>query len=1218
MERKENYKYQEGGSSSAECPESTLNPQLDISNRDNATADSNIAYNVTGGSQENACGNCALFDVSQRMKQCMQDGGETTGYCWANQFKCEASAICNKYQEGGPITEDDVSYDIAASYSEEQAPMEEPNMQPPEMIEPAMAMPEMQMAKYGGAVRYLPKASYGNQGRMPYVRRNNTGEHWRKDFAQQWNPANPFLGTSLGDNGFFKTLGSLRNMFGNQKNLKNYEHNKKDYQRNYYNVDEGTDLNEWHVDPDNPENVLNTADYIKKQKELYKNNSYAEKYTDAQGNPAVRFNLQNKGTIPTGANYMGIGDLYNNADWTGLTGNPTDWGWTTEGNNGNMYNTGNPVFTEKEVITTDRRYGGGLPTAQGGNGEIPVGASQEEIDKINEGYKELEALISAGATLIGDGGTWTTEQDWYNNDQKKKKNKRAIKKQAKILQTKLKEWGFLTEEDIDGDWGTTSINALETYYDWHLKQAEKVKLPEGYSYRQDDTRDGDMNDYLKGNKRISREEFIEATDYTPTQFRERHVDIPDFNYGGGLPKAQYFNSETGPTFSLSSNYRPITEGGFTNKMLNTPYQDLEFANYSTKKNTLGVTTPLGNEALSNSNWFPYLNASMSLNDRKTRHGTPGTPNSAGLDVGYAMGDWESKSGLEGDFNFEFQNERELANRNFNTDSRINLGAQYVNDDIEPYIGGDFGINYNIGNPRNPKGSIKGGLDFRAPFKNTKRIDLGESTTGNNMTLGRSRGPDQVGSGAQYIRPYIKGNVPLGKDFDVSARAGWNVSSGSPEFGAGINYNIGNKRNGGALPKAQWWNSFNDQPSNFEIPDYETILSNAGTTGNVTDFGNMSVGGNDDSSNANTDGGFVFNEDPFGIGNDPFNMGDDPLGIRGESTFNNDAPQYEGSDWGDKFLEPGKNRRNYRKNQSGRLDDLTGKEKRQEKRKIKAESWDMDMDDQRDSRFGNAPLNKINSFMNKKGMRRATRAMSDATEVISGIGDIAENRNRIEQYDDWAKNQTDSATISPVSYTKNLGFENKTGDFALDNLVPESYQVKAGGEMQFGGSMYAPKPTCLEKAKQLGLTGSAQLAYIEKCKTEGNPDEVIKNPMYAYGGQPEMAMQQPEMAMQQPGMEEMAMQQPPAQSMQGDELVQEVTKVLQQGADPQTVMEELVQLGVSEEEASQLINSIMQQLQGQGQGQQMQMARYGNMEQVYDVDDNVMEKLIAAGAGIEII
>lgn len=51
----------------------------------------------------------------------------------------------------------------------------------------------------------------------------------------------------------------------------------------------------------------------------------------------------------------------------------------------------------------------------------------------------------------------------------------------------------------------------------------KVTLPEGYSYRQDRTRDGDMNDYLKGNKRISREEWIKATGYAPVQFRERKV-----------------------------------------------------------------------------------------------------------------------------------------------------------------------------------------------------------------------------------------------------------------------------------------------------------------------------------------------------------------------------------------------------------------------------------------------------------------------------------------------------------------------------------------------------------------------------------------------------------------------------------------------------------------------------------------------------------------------
>jgi len=63
---------------------------------------------------------------------------------------------------------------------------------------------------------------------------------------------------------------------------------------------------------------------------------------------------------------------------------------------------------------------------------------------------------------------------------------------------------------------------------------EKVELPEGYSYRQDDTRDGDMNDYFLGNKRISREEFIKATGYKPTQFRERTVKIPEFRDGGPI------------------------------------------------------------------------------------------------------------------------------------------------------------------------------------------------------------------------------------------------------------------------------------------------------------------------------------------------------------------------------------------------------------------------------------------------------------------------------------------------------------------------------------------------------------------------------------------------------------------------------------------------------------------------------------------------------------
>jgi hypothetical protein len=94
---------------------------------------------------------------------------------------------------------------------------------------------------------------------------------------------------------------------------------------------------------------------------------------------------------------------------------------------------------------------------------------------------------------------------------------------------------------------------------------EKVELPEGYSYKQDDTRDGDMNNYFFTNKnyfftnkngskkRISREEFIEATGYAPVQFRERHVEIPEFRDGGQLPKAQMGINGTLEPITLDDN-----------------------------------------------------------------------------------------------------------------------------------------------------------------------------------------------------------------------------------------------------------------------------------------------------------------------------------------------------------------------------------------------------------------------------------------------------------------------------------------------------------------------------------------------------------------------------------------------------------------------------------------------------------------------------------------
>ena len=60
------------------------------------------------------CGNCAAFDVTPRMRQCIADGlgggrdpeavidaGEL-GYCHAFKFKCAAKRTCSAWIVGGP------------------------------------------------------------------------------------------------------------------------------------------------------------------------------------------------------------------------------------------------------------------------------------------------------------------------------------------------------------------------------------------------------------------------------------------------------------------------------------------------------------------------------------------------------------------------------------------------------------------------------------------------------------------------------------------------------------------------------------------------------------------------------------------------------------------------------------------------------------------------------------------------------------------------------------------------------------------------------------------------------------------------------------------------------------------------------------------------------------------------------------------------------------
>lgn len=54
-----------------------------------------------------------------------------------------------------------------------------------------------------------------------------------------------------------------------------------------------------------------------------------------------------------------------------------------------------------------------------------------------------------------------------------------------------------------------------------------------------------------------------------------------------------------------------------------------------------------------------------------------------------------------------------------------------------------------------------------------------------------------------------------------------------------------------------------------------------------------------------------------------------------------------------------------------------------------------------------------------------------------------------------------------------------------------------------------------------------------------------------------------------------------------QLMQQIAQALQQGADPQEIMQQLVEMGVPEQQAQQMIQGVMQQLQQQGGGDQQQ-------------------------------
>jgi len=123
------------------CPLPTKDLALNTNNRNDAIEADHIHYGHLNLNDEeywkhladhwktdvsvakkSLCGNCAAFDISPQMKECMpgsvqKDG--VLGYCWMHKFKCHSARTCYTWAAGGPIEENDVSTEWAEKNEEQ-------------------------------------------------------------------------------------------------------------------------------------------------------------------------------------------------------------------------------------------------------------------------------------------------------------------------------------------------------------------------------------------------------------------------------------------------------------------------------------------------------------------------------------------------------------------------------------------------------------------------------------------------------------------------------------------------------------------------------------------------------------------------------------------------------------------------------------------------------------------------------------------------------------------------------------------------------------------------------------------------------------------------------------------------------------------------------------------------------------------------------------------
>lgn len=88
------------------CPIPTQDPDLNARNKEEAMDTSGYRDPADSGAFKltDVCGNCAAYNQTEDMLDCIGDESGDLGYCQMLKFVCSSDHTCDKWVTGGPIT----------------------------------------------------------------------------------------------------------------------------------------------------------------------------------------------------------------------------------------------------------------------------------------------------------------------------------------------------------------------------------------------------------------------------------------------------------------------------------------------------------------------------------------------------------------------------------------------------------------------------------------------------------------------------------------------------------------------------------------------------------------------------------------------------------------------------------------------------------------------------------------------------------------------------------------------------------------------------------------------------------------------------------------------------------------------------------------------------------------------------------------------------------